>query len=68
MSYNIETTAVHAGRGDFEALGVHAPPIDLSTTYPCRDLDLATSSLEALAQGASQAPLSFLPTAKNTLG
>lgn len=29
---NFETQAVHAGREDFAELGVHAPPLDLSTT------------------------------------
>ncbi|MEE4492664.1 trans-sulfuration enzyme family protein [Streptomyces sp. BE230] len=31
------TEAVHAGREDLAALGLHAPPIDLSTTYPNYD-------------------------------
>lgn len=29
-----DTLATHAGRGDLADLGVHAAPIDLSTTYP----------------------------------
>ena len=33
----IETIAVHGGRDDLAELGVHAPPIDLSTTYPVPD-------------------------------
>jgi methionine-gamma-lyase len=33
----LETEAVHAGREDLVELGLHAVPIDLSTTYPSRD-------------------------------
>lgn len=33
----LATEAVHAGRDDLAALGLHAPPIDLSTTYPSYD-------------------------------
>ena len=50
-----DTCAVHAGRSDFERLGVHAPPIDLSSTYPLPDLDLAVASLDALAAGDARA-------------
>ena len=46
-----ETNAVHAGRSDLIGLGVHALPIDLSTTYPVTDLDAATMDLEAFAHG-----------------
>ena len=46
-----DTTAVRAGREDFGTLGVHAPPIDLSTTYPFQDLDAATDSYDAMAGG-----------------
>lgn len=31
------TEAVHAGREDLAALGLHAPPLDFSTTYPSYD-------------------------------
>lgn len=55
-SLSFETRAVHAGREDFSELGVHAPPIDLSTTYPIRDLDQGTASFDALASGAAEAP------------
>jgi cystathionine beta-lyase/cystathionine gamma-synthase len=51
-----ETLAVHAGREDFAALGVHAPPLDLSTTYPLGDLDAATHSFDRLAAGDASAP------------
>ncbi len=50
------TDAVHAGREDFTERGVHAPPVDLSTTYPFTDLDRASASLDALAHGAQSAP------------
>ncbi|MFJ6698848.1 trans-sulfuration enzyme family protein [Streptomyces sp. NPDC091272] len=33
----LATHAVHAGREDLAALGVHAVPLDMSTTYPCYD-------------------------------
>jgi cystathionine beta-lyase/cystathionine gamma-synthase len=51
-----DTLAVRAGRDDLRALGVHAPPVDLSTTYPFDDLGEAVSSLEALTEGAAGAP------------
>ena len=50
------TLAVHAGRDDFEQLGVHTPPLDLSSTYPIPDLDEGTASLDALASGDADAP------------
>lgn len=50
-----ETLAVHAGREDFGELGVHAPPLDLSTTYPIRDLAEGTASFDALVGGAATA-------------
>ncbi len=45
------TRAVHAGREDFVALGVHAPPLDLSSTYPTPDLDAAARSFDSLVMG-----------------
>lgn len=50
-----ETLAVHAGREDLVRLGVHAPPIDLSTTYPVPDLGEGTASFDALVAGAGAA-------------
>jgi len=47
-----DTRAVHAGRADFASLTVHAPPIDLSSTYPLPDLQDAVDDFEALASGA----------------
>lgn len=52
----IDTRAVHAGRDDFGTLGVHAPPIDLSTTYPVTDLAVGTASFDALVGGEASAP------------
>ncbi|HPK66063.1 MAG TPA: PLP-dependent transferase, partial [Thermoanaerobaculia bacterium] len=53
---SVATTAVHAGRTDFQTLGVHAPPLDLSTTYPIPELGEAVESLELLAAGAAAVP------------
>jgi methionine-gamma-lyase len=46
-----ETLACHAGRADFAELQVHAPPIDLSSTYPIPDLDEAARAFDAFAAG-----------------
>lgn len=54
MKYS-QTRAVHAGREDFDELGVHVPPIDLSTTYPIRDLAEGMASFDALTSGAAGA-------------
>ncbi|HIY64662.1 MAG TPA: aminotransferase class I/II-fold pyridoxal phosphate-dependent enzyme [Candidatus Agrococcus pullicola] len=48
---HLETRAVHAGRADLEALGVHALPIDLSTTNPLTDIDSGGRSYGRLAAG-----------------
>lgn len=53
--HRFETEAVHCGRGDLAGLGVHAPPIDLSTTYPVTDLDAGTASFDALVAGNARA-------------
>jgi methionine-gamma-lyase len=50
-----DTLAVHGGREDFAALGVHAPPIDLSSTYPVPDLAAAIVSIDAMVAGAEPA-------------
>jgi len=47
----LDTRSVHAGRDDLTALGVHVPPIDLSTTYPLPDVDTGGASYDALAEG-----------------
>lgn len=46
-----DTRAVHAGRADLRRLGVHVPPIDLSTTYPLGDVEQGGRSYESLATG-----------------
>lgn len=51
MTQSFSTRAVHAGRADFTDLGVHAPPLDLSSTYPTPDLAAAAASYDALASG-----------------
>ncbi|MEO7362584.1 MAG: PLP-dependent aspartate aminotransferase family protein [Gemmatimonadaceae bacterium] len=48
---DINTAAVHGGRADFQALGVHAPPIDLSSTNPVGDLAMDMASLDAMVRG-----------------
>ncbi|MEV6811741.1 PLP-dependent transferase [Micromonospora sp. NPDC051296] len=47
----VDTRAVHAGRDDLAALGVHVPPIDLSTTNPLPSVDAGGDAYEALATG-----------------
>lgn len=46
-----DTQAVHAGREDLTALGVHAPPLDLSSTYPLASFDAGGESLDSLLAG-----------------
>lgn len=48
---NPDTLAVHAGREDLNSLGVHALPIDLSTTNPLPDIEVGGESYETLATG-----------------
>ncbi|NUR61341.1 MAG: PLP-dependent transferase [Catenulispora sp.] len=48
-----DTVAVHAGRDDLSALGVHVPPIDLSTTNPLPEVGLGGDCYEALATGGT---------------
>jgi methionine-gamma-lyase len=47
----IDSVAVHAGRDDLASLGVHALPIDLSTTNPLPDIDRGGASYEVMASG-----------------
>jgi methionine-gamma-lyase len=51
MAHSIRTNAVHAGRAELADLGVHALPLDLSTTNPLSSLAAANESLEAMALG-----------------
>jgi len=53
---HLETIAVHAGRDDLADLGVHAPPLDLSSTYPLPGVELGGDSYEALATGGTPLP------------
>ena len=55
MSGYDHTLGVHAGREDLRELGVHALPVDLSTTYPLQDLGTGTASLDALVAGQAEA-------------
>lgn len=48
---SFDTRAVHAGREDLRELGVHAPPIDLSTTYPVTGLEEARQSIDQMMEG-----------------
>ncbi|MFT4281763.1 trans-sulfuration enzyme family protein [Microbacterium sp.] len=50
---HLETIAVHAARDDFAELGVHATPLDLSSTYPLPDVARGGDSYEALATGST---------------
>jgi methionine-gamma-lyase len=52
----LDTRAVHAGRAGLTALGVHVPPIDLSTTNPLPDVELGGACYEALATGGVPVP------------
>lgn len=54
--HGLETRAVHVGREDLTALGVHVPPIDLSSTSPVPDLEAGGTAYEHLATGGSLQP------------
>lgn len=60
MEQTFATRAVHAGRHDFNDLGVHAPPLDLSSTYPTPDLTVAAQSYDAMAMGDAPVGESFV--------
>lgn len=47
----LDSLAVHAGREDFQSLGVHASPIDLSSTYPLPGVDAGGDAYERMATG-----------------
>lgn len=51
---SLATEAVHAGREDLAALGVHAVPLDLSTTYPSYDSRGEARRLDAFAATGEQ--------------
>jgi cystathionine beta-lyase/cystathionine gamma-synthase len=60
MDRKFATRAVHAGREDFQEIGVHAPPLDLSSTYPTPDLGLAARSFDAMVNGDGPVDGSFV--------
>lgn len=47
----LDSRAVHAGRADLARLGVHVPPIDLSSTYPLPDVEAGGAAYEQIAGG-----------------
>lgn len=47
----LDTLAVHLGREDLTTLGVHVPPLDLSTTYPLPSVEAGGAAYETLATG-----------------
>ena len=47
----LDSLAVHAGRDDLTGLGVHAPPLDLSSTNPLPSIDAGGEAYEAMATG-----------------
>src|SRR5262245_13389334 len=49
------TLCVHAGRMHLTALGVHVPPIDLSSTSPMLEPAVTERSYDELAAGAPRA-------------
>ena len=53
-SLSVDTRAVHAGRADLSELGVHVPPIDLSSTYPLPSVEAGGAAYEHLSAGHSR--------------
>jgi methionine-gamma-lyase len=51
MTLSFDSLAVHAGRADLAELGVHALPLDLSSTNPLPGVEAGGSSYEAIAGG-----------------
>ncbi len=51
MDLSLDTAAVHAGRADLHELGVHALPLDLSSTNPLPDIATGGASYESMATG-----------------
>lgn len=50
---SFETLAIHAGREDLATLGVHALPLDLSTTNPLPDPEAGGEALGRMAMGGT---------------
>lgn len=53
---SVDTLAVHAGRDDCADLGVHAPPIDLSSTGPLPSVEAGGAAYEHMAAGGVPRP------------
>lgn len=53
---SLASLAVHAGRDDLADLGVHAMPIDLSTTNPLPSIELGRDAYDAFASGQRPTP------------
>ncbi|SDK54630.1 methionine-gamma-lyase [Nocardioides sp. YR527] len=53
---HLDSLAVHAGRDDLAMLGVHALPLDLSSTNPLPDIERGGASYEAMATGGEPLP------------
>lgn len=51
MTYFSDTLSIHAGREEFSDLGVHAAPLDFSTTYPIGNLGNGADELGSMAHG-----------------
>jgi methionine-gamma-lyase len=51
-----DSRAVHAGREDLAGLGVHAIPLDMSTTAPLADVATGGQAYELMATGGVPAP------------
>ncbi len=51
-----DTAAVHAGREDLTALGVHVPPLDSSSTYPLASVESGGAAYDQLAGGGHPRP------------
>jgi len=58
---SLQTRAVHAGRADLGGLGVHALPLDLSTTYPLPDGDGAPATTSQPSGPSGTEPASTRP-------
>lgn len=54
--HDVRTLAVHAGRDDLKELGVHAFPIDLSTTNPLPSIEAGRDAYDAYAAGQRPQP------------
>ncbi|GAA3793557.1 PLP-dependent transferase [Streptomyces chiangmaiensis] len=51
---SLTTEAVHAGREDLAELGLHAPPLDFSTTYPSYDSRDEAARIDAFAADGAE--------------